>query len=78
MLKDIKMKMTLHYFLDDVEYIDVEEFIIKVAREDLVGKVDFSPVINIMDDDIELDASDSYDPENENSNDIECVWECPS
>lgn len=78
MLKDIKMKMTLHYYIDDVEYIDAKDFNIKVAREDLVGVVDFLPVVNIMDDDISLDASDSFDPENKNSNDIQCIWECPS
>ena len=66
------MSVTLYYFHDNVEYIDRENFIIKVSREDLVGVVDYQQVVNVDVDDIILDASDSYDPEDNNERNLVC------
>lgn len=75
MFYEVEMSVSVSYFINDIEYIARETFILKTQKENLVTQVQFNPVIIGDNDDIVLDGSSSFDPEDlNNANPINCVW----
>jgi len=81
-LQDLRMRATTYYKIWGIEYIARTEFTFLVAKNDLISVVDYDQVVNVRQTDLDIDASESYDPEAiEGVNDdvpVTCKWYCPT